>query len=128
MTREAKRKKETLTEDMLPDLWFIMPTASEEIRQGFGLRKSRTPGVYRWPKLDRTRLIVVHQLPITDETLWIRLLGRNGNQARAIHELVTKPDQSALYNSIEEIVLKKFWQIIVPNWKQIAHLPLKRRN
>ena len=89
MAREAKRKKETLTEDMLPDLWFIMPTASEEILQGFGLRKSRISGVYRWPKLDRTGLIVVHQLPMTEETLWIRLLGRNGNQARAIHELVT---------------------------------------
>ena len=104
MVRSAKRKDETLTEDMLPDLWFIMPTTSEEIRQGFGLRKSRIPGVYRWPKLDRTGLIVVHQLPVTEETLWIRLLGRDGNQERAIQELVTKPHQSALYNSIEEIL------------------------
>ena len=104
MAREAKRKSETLMEDMLTDLWFIMPTASKEIRQDFGLRKSRIPGVYRWPKLDRTGLIGVHQLPITEETLWIRLLGRDGNQERAIQELVTKPDQSALYNSIEEIL------------------------
>ena len=104
MVRSAKRKDETLTEDMLPDLWFIMPTTSEEIRQVFGLRKSRIPGVYRWPKLDRTGLIVVHQLPVTEETLWIRLLGRDGNQERAIQELVTKPHQSALYNSIEEIL------------------------
>jgi hypothetical protein len=104
MARAAKRKDETLTEEMLPDLWFIMPTASEEIRQGFGIRKSRIPGVYRWPKLDRTGLIVVHQLPVTEETLWIRLLGRAGNQERAIHELVTKPDRSVLYNSIEDIL------------------------
>ena len=104
MARAAKRKDEALTEDMLPDLWFIMPTASEEIRQGFGIRKSRIPGVYRWPKLDRTGLIVVHQLPITGETLWIRLLGRAGNQERAIQELVTKPDRSVLYNSIEDIL------------------------
>ncbi len=104
MARGAKRKDEPLTEAMLPDLWFIMPTASAEIRQGFGLRKSSIPGVYRWPKLDRTGLIVVHQLPVTEETLWIRLLGRDGNQARAIQELVTKPVQSALYNSIEDIL------------------------
>jgi hypothetical protein len=104
MARAAKRKDESLTEEMLPDLWFIMPTASEEIRQGFGIRKSRIPGVYRWPKFDRTGLIVVHQLPVTEETLWIRLLGRAGNQERAIQELVTKPVQSALYNSIEEIL------------------------
>jgi len=104
MAREAKRKDETLPEEVLPDLWFIMPTASEAIRQGFGLRKSRIPGVYRWPKLDRTGLIVVHQLPVTEETLWIRLLGRAGNQERAIQELVTRPVQSALYNSIEDIL------------------------
>ena len=104
MARAAKRKDEALKEDMLPDLWFIMPTASEEIRQGFGLHKSRIPGVYRWPKLDRTGLIVVHQLPVTEETLWIRLLGRAGNQERAIQELVTKPDRSVLYNSIEDIL------------------------
>ena len=104
MARSAKHKDETLTEEILPDLWFIMPTTSEEICQGFGLRKSRIPGVYRWPKLDRTGLIVVHQLPVTEETLWIRLLGRDGNQERAIQELVTKPHQSALYNSVEDIL------------------------
>jgi hypothetical protein len=104
MARAAKRKEETLTEEMLPDLWFIMPTASEEIRQGFGVRKSRIPGVYRWPKFDRTGLIVVHQLPVTEETLWIRLLGRSGNQERAIQELVTQPVRSSLYNSIEDIL------------------------
>ena len=104
MVRGAKRKDETLTEDVLPDLWFIMPTASEEIRKGFGFRKSRIPGVYRLHKLNRTGLIVVHQLPVTEETLWIRLLGRSGNQERAIQELVTKPDRSTLYNSIEDIL------------------------
>ena len=55
-------------------------------------------------KLNRTGLIVVHQLPVTEETLWIRLLGRSGNQERAIQELVTKPDRSTLYNSIEDIL------------------------
>jgi hypothetical protein len=104
MIRGAKRTNETLTEEMLPDLWFIMPTASEEIRRGFGVRQSRIPGVYRWPKLDRTGLIVVHQLPVTEETLWLRVLGRSGNQARAIQELVKKPVRSTLYNSIEDIL------------------------
>ncbi len=104
MARAAKRKDETVTEDELPDLWLIMPTASEEIRKGLGFRKSRIPGVYKLHKLDRTGLIVVHQLLVTEETLWIRLLGRAGNQERAIQELVMKPVQSALYNSIEDIL------------------------
>ncbi len=41
---------------------------------------------------------------MTEETLWIRLLGRAGNQERAIQELVTKPNRSRLYNSIEDIL------------------------
>jgi hypothetical protein len=104
MVRAAKRRQETLTEGALPLLWLIMPTASDEIRQGFGFRKSRIPGVYRSPKLDRVGLIVVHQLLVTEETLWLRVLGRSSNQEMAIQELVTKPDRSALYNSIEEIL------------------------
>ena len=104
MVRAAKRKDETVTEEVLPDLWFIMPTASEEIRKGFGFRRSRIPGVYRLPKLDRTGLIVVHQLPVNEETLWLRLLGRAGNQERAIQELVMKPDRSVLYDSVEDIL------------------------
>jgi regulator of replication initiation timing len=104
LVRQAKRRDETLLEEALPDLWFIMPTASEEIRRGFGFRRSRIPGVYRLPKLERTGLIVVHQLNVTPETLWLRVLGRSGNQARAIQELVTQPRRSPLYNSIEDIL------------------------
>jgi hypothetical protein len=72
-----------------------MPTASEDIRRGFGFRRSRIPGVYRLPKLDRTGLIVVHQLEVKAETLWLRVLGRSGNQTRAIQELVAQPARSA---------------------------------
>jgi hypothetical protein len=104
MVRAAKRRDETVTEAELPGLWLIMPTASDEIRQGFGFRKSRIPGVYRSPKLDRVGLIVVHQLLVTEETLWLRVLGRSRNQEMAIQELVTKPGRSPLYNSIEEIL------------------------
>jgi hypothetical protein len=104
LVRQAKRREQTLTEAELPDLWFIMPTASEDIRRGFGFRRSAVPGVYRLPKLDRTGLIVVHQLEVTPETLWLRVLGRSGNQARAIQELVTQPARSTLYNTIEDIL------------------------
>ncbi len=104
MVRAANRRDETVTEAKLPLLWLIMPTASEEIRQGFGFRKSRIPGVYKLPKLDRVGLIVVHQLLVTDETMWLRMLGREKSQGEAIRELVSKPVRSVLYNSIEDIL------------------------
>ena len=47
---------------------------------------------------------MVHQLEITADTLWLRLLGKNGNQNRAIQELVTTSSPSPLYANIEEIL------------------------
>jgi hypothetical protein len=84
LMRKATRRKKTIPEDKLPYLWLIMPTASEEIREGFGVIPTSTPGVYEFPRLQRTGLIVVHQLPKTEATLWLRILGREGNQKRAM--------------------------------------------
>ena len=47
---------------------------------------------------------MVHQLEITADTLWLRLLGKNGIQNRAIQELVTTSLPSSLYANIEEIL------------------------
>jgi hypothetical protein len=102
LVREANRLKETVADEKLPYLWLIMPTASEAIRRGIGFQRTRIPGVYRLPKLNRVGLIVVHQLAVTEATLWLRLLGSEGNQNRAILELVTQPTPPALYANIEE--------------------------
>jgi hypothetical protein len=102
--REAKRRDETVKSENLPYVWLITPTASKEIRNGYGARKSRIPGVYRLPKFDRAGLIVVHQLAVTDETLWLRMLGREENQNLAIQEFLGQSTSSVLYDSIEEIL------------------------
>jgi predicted HTH domain antitoxin len=36
-------------------------------------------------------VIVIHQLPEIDETLWLRLLGKGGTQQRAISEVLSLP-------------------------------------
>jgi hypothetical protein len=64
--RKAKRRKQALTEVDLPDLWLIMPTASVEIRDGFGCFPTAIAGIYEFPVLQRTGLIVVHQLAKTE--------------------------------------------------------------
>lgn len=104
LLRKTKRRKNPLTEDKLPYLWLIMPTASEEIRNGFGAMPTGTPGVYEFPVLQRTGLIVVHQLPKTEETLWLRILGREGNQRQAIEEFTQQPTEGGLRASIEEVL------------------------
>ena len=111
LLNKAKRNKETLLEYQLPYLWLIMPTASENIHEGFGTIGTEISGVYHFPSLQRTGLIVVHQLPKTENTLFLRVLGRAGEQRRAmaygrsltIEEVVRHP-VSPLYTSIEELL------------------------
>ena len=101
-TNKAKRKRQTIAKDKLPWLWLIMPTASLEIREGFGVRETEHPGVYDFQRLQRTGLIVVHQLDKTKQTLLLRVLGRAGEQKRAIDELTQISSPPPLYRTIEE--------------------------
>ncbi len=52
--------------------------------------------------LERAGLIVVHQLEKTEKTLLLRVLGRAGEQKRAIDELLQTPEPPPLYRTIEE--------------------------
>ena len=44
-------------------------------------------GVYFFDKSWRGAVVVIHQLPVIPETLWLRLLGRGRVQQRAIEEV-----------------------------------------
>ena len=104
LIRKAKQKDITLTESDFPFLLVLMPTASADIREGFGAVQTTIEGVYALPKWDRTTIVVLHQLPKTKETLWLRLLGRAGNQRRAIQEFAELPAGPTLYASIGELL------------------------
>jgi hypothetical protein len=104
LIRKAKRQKQPLPGEDLPHIWLIMPTASDNVLDGFGLSPTATSGVYNFRDLQHMSLIIVHQLPKTEETLWLRILGREGNQKRAIEELTQHPKDQALYGNIEELL------------------------
>ena len=101
-SNKAKRKNETIVKEKLPWLWLIMPTASLDIREGFGVQETEHPGVYDFQRLQRTGLIVVHQLAKTEQTLLLRILGRAGEQKRAIDELTQISEPPPFYRTIEE--------------------------
>jgi hypothetical protein len=102
--RQARKQDRTLKEADLPDLWLIVPTASLRLRNGFSIVPTHTPGIYQFPEYQRIGLIVIHQLPKTTDTLWLRLLGRANLQKRAIDELVQQSPLPGLYASIEELL------------------------
>ena len=87
--REAKRNKHRMSEDEMPKLWILTPTASDRILSLFAARLQPDwgDGVYFFPEGLGTGVIVIHQLPKTPDTLWLRLLGRGGTRDSAIDEL-----------------------------------------
>ena len=89
LKREAKRNKTNLQESETPKLWILTPTASPEILSGFNttLKTDSLPGIYYLGAALRTAIVVIHQLPRTEETLWIRMLGKGNVQKQAIEEL-----------------------------------------
>jgi alkylated DNA nucleotide flippase Atl1 len=100
----ATKQKRTVIETELPLLLLLIPTASADIREGFGATQTETTGVYHLPKWERTVLVVLHQLPKTRDTLWLRLLARAGEQQRAIAEFAELPTEEPLYASISDLL------------------------
>lgn len=93
LRRAAKREQTNKTKIEIPKLWILTPTASRNIISGFsGITKPDSlPGIYHLPKSLHAAIVVIHQLPQTQETLWLRLLGRGTVQKRAIDELAALP-------------------------------------
>jgi hypothetical protein len=96
------------TETELPMLWILTPTFSDRMIQGFGATKGSDQvwesGVYFMPTFLRTGIIVIHQLPINKDTLWLRVLGKGGTQKRAVEELVELPERNPFKENLLEIL------------------------
>ena len=93
LRRAAKREQTTTAKIEIPKLWILTPTASKNIISGFSetTKPDSLPGIYYLAKSLHAAIVVIHQLPQTQETLWLRLLGRGTVQKRAIDELAALP-------------------------------------
>jgi hypothetical protein len=67
--------------------------------------------VYFLPEFQKSALIAINQLPVTEDTLWLRVLGKRGTQRQAIDELVALPQQNPFRQTILEILAN--WRITV---------------
>ncbi|EPF19300.1 MAG: hypothetical protein EWV58_06710 [Microcystis aeruginosa Ma_MB_F_20061100_S19] len=105
--RKAKRSNKTLTEAELPVLWILTPTFSARMIEDFGTHSDESnwlTGVYFLAKSLKAGIIVIHQLPVIDDTLWLRLLGKGGTQKRAVEELVELPECNPFRENLLEIL------------------------
>jgi hypothetical protein len=91
--RKAKREKRRLPKTELPWLWILSPTVPQTRVDIFAAtEKSSWPsGFYFLPQPFRTALVAIHQLPVSEGTLWLRLMGRGKVQKKAVAELLALP-------------------------------------
>jgi hypothetical protein len=111
--QEDERRKaqpNTLNEDTLPRLWILAATTSNPLLQeASGLIKANwMPGIYFLADIFKTAIVAIDQLPETEETLWLRILGRDSTQERAIREVLALPSTHPRRNSILRLLA---------NWK-----------
>jgi hypothetical protein len=89
MKRQARRDNTSFSLETVPQLWILTPTASSPVLSGFNAVQTpeELEGFYTLGSSLSTQIIVIHQLPCTPETLWLRVLGRDRVQKEAIDEL-----------------------------------------
>ncbi len=93
LINQAKHNDRPFRFDDRPFLWMISPTLSRRMQQRCCLHHHPDwgQGIYFRPESDRSAVVVIHQLPVNPDTLWLRLLGRGKVQKQAIAELLALP-------------------------------------
>ena len=104
--RKVARKKSEDTGSQTLKLWILTPTASNTILSQFRAipEENWLPGFYFLPPYFQSAIIVIHKLPRTRETLWLRVLGREKVQEQAIAELEKLEENNPLRSLTLELL------------------------
>jgi len=110
LLRQAKREKRSISEEELPFLWILTPTCSERILEGFGAKTKEgwEKGVYFLPKYQKAAIVAINQLPIIEDTLWLRAMGKGKTQTEAISKVVELSRENDKLNKLVAIFAS--WQ------------------
>jgi len=105
LLREAKREKRSISEQELPLLWILTPTCSERILEGFGakIKEGWEKGVYFLPKYQKAAIVAINQLSMTEDTLWLRVMGKGKTQTEAITQVVKLSENNHKWERLVEI-------------------------
>jgi hypothetical protein len=87
------RRDDEIPDEQLPMLWVLASSVSKPVLEESKaeVRTDWLPGMYFCGNLFKTVLVSINELPETDETLWMRVLGRDETQERAIVEVLALP-------------------------------------
>jgi len=112
--RKARREKTQLPEDSLARLWIISPSATDALLRDLEVKldlENWPSGVYFVQNCFRGAIIAVNQLPVTEETLWLRILGRGETQRQAVSELLALPESNSLRQNTLKLITN--WRIVL---------------
>jgi hypothetical protein len=123
LLRKARRERRSLPEADLPRLWILSPSCSRRLLNGFCAKLSQEDnwgeGVYFLAEFLRTALVAINQLPVNQDTLWLRVLGKRRTQQQAIDELVELPQENPRRRNILEILAN--WRINVGSSETLSN-------
>jgi hypothetical protein len=108
---ELRRRDETISDEQLPMLWVLASSIYKPVlEEGKGeLSPEWLPGIYFCGNLFKTVLVVIQELPATEETLWLRILGRGSTQEAAIREVLALPTTNPQRNRILQMLTS--WKV-----------------
>jgi hypothetical protein len=113
--RKARREKTSYTEAEWPLLWILSPSCSPRLTNGFASKEDTTgkwpKGIYFLPEYQGTALVAINQLPVNQDTLWLRVLGKGKTQAQAILELEALPIGHPLRQNLGELLAS--WHVTI---------------
>ena len=112
--RAAKRENRSPNDAELPQLWIFSPSASKPLLRQLAYKANRKtwgPGIYCSGSLLKVVFVAINQLPVTPETLWIRLMGRGQTQKQAIAELIALPEASEFRSQTLRLLTQ--WKITI---------------
>ncbi|MBD2471424.1 hypothetical protein [Nostoc sp. FACHB-145] len=111
---QAEAEGKTLEENDLPRLWIVVPSASSELLNNFGANlelENWSTGIYFLPDIFRLSIVAVDELPMTAETLWLRILGKGETQRQAFTELLTLPENNEFRQNTIRLLAN--WRVLL---------------
>lgn len=107
------RKDDQIPEAQLPMLWILASSVSQPLlTEGKAeLDEDWLPGIYFCGNLFKTAIVAINQLPQTEETLWLRILGRDATQQQAIAEVLNLPKSDPQRSRILQMLTS--WRVSI---------------
>jgi hypothetical protein len=109
--RRAKQAQKRLKEAETPRLWILAALTTRPVLKAFEakLHKDWPQGVYLMPEGFLGGIIALDQLPETEDTLLLRILGRGKTLERAIQEVLALPQRHPYRSDILRLVAN--WRV-----------------